>query len=225
MRNTIWRYLFEHYRPDMTTAQREEHDIACNANYKSLKEKWELLCTTEAATVPAEGLDLDSLFASKVDAINMDVLRCDDSHPFYAGNPDKVTDLAEIMKTFVYQYHRHEYVQGMTGNLKFDEIDRIHTLIFLCIIYLFIYLFIFFADILEPIYAIVQDKAVAFSCLCGAMKYIELRFDRMSEKGIQECLANLRALLQYLDLPLYQAIKEKVCFVCVCVFFSDFLSV
>lgn len=62
----------------------------------------------------------------------------------------------------------------------------------------------------EALFVALGDEASTFKCFGLLMHRIGMRFNRVSEKGIQSCLLKLRQLIEYLDPELFNALRQKV---------------
>ncbi len=65
-------------------------------------------------------------------------------------------------------------------------------------------------DVYESLYVTLACDAAAYRCFTLVMQRVGLRFNRVSEKGIQQCLLRLRQLIEYLDPQLFNALRKKV---------------
>lgn len=198
LRKEVWKYLLGMYEPSSTQADRSAADELVCQEYTTV--------TSQVDTIVSSSVDpMKPYMIEHMGNIDLDVSRCDvrfwrnvsrktplasdparsGTAPSTAGTQDlhdvepDTQTLAQGLAAFVFTHQHLGYVQGMS-------------------------------DVYESLFVNLDCEAAAtYKCFSLLMQRVGLRFNRTSEKGIQQCLLRLRQLIEYLDPELFNSLRKK----------------
>ncbi|KAI5854971.1 rab-GTPase-TBC domain-containing protein [Tricharina praecox] len=182
-RKEIWLWLLDVYPWDSTRDERQALMNSKRDEYIRLKGKW---------WDDFERRNGDEYWRDQKNRIEKDVHRTDRNIPIFAGedipHPDQDSPFAEVgtnvhleqMKDMLLTYNEYNTTLGYVQGMS---------------------------DLLAPIYAVMQDDAVAFWAFVGFMERTERNFLR-DQSGMRAQLVALDHLVQLLDPKLYQHLQS-----------------
>ncbi|KAI8064510.1 rab-GTPase-TBC domain-containing protein [Gongronella butleri] len=173
LRPEAWPFLLGVYPWESTAAEREEQRKKQKQEYEKLKEQW------------TEYLPGSSHFQDQKQRIDKDVHRTDRTTAFYAKetipSDDPATSMSsndnlEALKRLLYAYNVHNSDLGYVQGMS---------------------------DLLSPLYAVLDDEALAFWTFVAFMERTKANF-YMDQSGMHRQLMTLDQLLQLMDPQLYK---------------------